>query len=79
MDIEASISLFRALCRIGNAANPHMTEQLEKINKLPNDNKMDLEKLLTEAGKEQTSEHVAADRGLDKQVISFIIQSSIRP
>ncbi|MCJ7681224.1 MAG: hypothetical protein MUP70_10900 [Candidatus Aminicenantes bacterium] len=79
VDIEASISLFYALCRIGKTANPHMAEQVERINKLLSDNKMDLEELLTEAGKEQTSEHVAADQGLDSQVLSFLIQNSIRP
>jgi len=31
LDIEASIRLFRSLCRIGKAANPHMAGQVEKI------------------------------------------------
>jgi FdhE protein len=79
VDIEASISLFHALCQIGKTANSHMAEQAETINKLLSDNKMDLEKLLTEAGKEQTSDHAAAYQGLDRQVLSFLIQSSIRP
>ena len=79
VDMEASISLFHTLCRIGKTANPHMAEQAEKINKILKDNKMDLEKLLTGRGKEQTSEPVAADQGLEKQVLSFLIQNSIQP
>jgi FdhE protein len=79
VDIEASISLFHALCRIGKTTNPHMAEQAETINQLLRDNKMDLEKMLTEAGKEQTSDHAAAYQGLDRQVLSFLIQSSIEP
>ena len=31
VDIEASISLFRSLCRLGEAANPHLAAQMEKI------------------------------------------------
>jgi FdhE protein len=79
VDIEASISLFHALCRIAKTANPHMAEQGEKINKLLNDNKMDLKKLLTGGGKELTGEQVAAELGSDTQVLSFLIQNSIRP
>lgn len=79
VDIDASISLFHTLCRIGKTANPHMAEQCEKINKLLDDNKMDLKKLLARGGTEQMSESVAADRGLNRQVLAFLIRNSIRP
>jgi FdhE protein len=79
VDLEAAISLFQTLCRIGKAANPHLAGQVEKIRKAFGDNKMDLKELLTGGEKEQTIEQVAADRGLDKQVLSFLIQNSIRP
>ena len=79
VDLEAAISLFQTLCRIGKTANPHLAGQVEKIAKAFRDNKMDLRELLAGGGKEQTIEQFAADRGLDKQVLSFLIQNSIRP
>ena len=80
VDMEASINLFHSLCRIGKTANPHMAEQVGKDRtKHSRTSKMDLKKLLTGGGKEQAIEHVAADLGLDKQVLSFLIQNSIRP
>jgi len=79
VDLEATIRLFQTLCRIGKTANPHLAEQVEKIEKAFRDHKMDQAKILREKGREETVEQVAADRGLDKQVLSFLIQNSIRP
>ena len=76
---EAAISLFQTLCRIGKTANPHLAGQVEKIEKALRDNQMDLKELLAGGGKEETVEQVAVDRGLDKQVLSFLTQNSIRP
>ena len=77
VDGKASLSLFHALCRIGKAANPHMAEQAEKIEKSVTDS--DLEKLLTGHVTEQAIEHFAANLGLDSRVLSFLIRNSIRP
>ena len=79
IDVEASIDLFRSLCRLGSAANPHIASRVEKIERALHDRTMDLEALFTGGGKEQTIEQVAADRGLDKQVLSFLVRSSTRP
>jgi FdhE protein len=79
VDLEAAISLFRTLCRVGKTANPHMAGQVEKIAKAFRDNKRDLKELLTGGGKGEAVEQIAADRGLDKQVLSFLVQNSIRP
>jgi FdhE protein len=79
LDIEASIRLFLFLCQIGKAANPHMAAQAEVITRALSENKIDLKKLLIGGGKGQNIERVAADCGLDKQVLSFLIQSSTRP
>jgi FdhE protein len=79
VDMEASIGLFHALCRIGKTANPHMAGQIGRMEAALEAGKLDLKKLLTWDGKEQASEQVAAGLGLDKQVLSFLIQSSIRP
>jgi FdhE protein len=56
-----------------------MAAQVEKIKKALRDSPMDLEKLFAGGGTEQTISQVASDRGLDKQVLSFLIQNSIRP
>jgi len=79
IDMEASIDLFRSLCRLGSAANPHIASQVEKIDRALHDRTMDLEALLTGGGKDQAIEQVAANRGLDKQVLSFLVRSSTRP
>ena len=76
VDREASIGLFHTLCRIGETANPHMAEQVGRIEKAFEQIKIDLEKLWT--GR-QTSEQAASDRGLDGQVVDFLVRSSIRP
>jgi FdhE protein len=75
VDMEAAKSLFHTLCRIGKNANPHMAEQIGRIEAALEANKADLETLLTG----QKSEQAAADLGLNRQVLSFLIQSSIRP
>jgi FdhE protein len=79
LDIEASIRLFRSLCRIGKAANPRMAGQVEKIRDLLGKKKIDLKKLFDGGVKEETIGQVAAESGLDKSILSFFLQSSIRP
>jgi FdhE protein len=79
IDLEASIDLFRYLCQLGSTANAHMGEQVEKIKEALRGTQTDLEKLLSGAGKAETIEQVAEDQGLDKQVLSFLIQNSIQP
>ena len=79
LDVKASIKLFQSLCQIGKSANPHMAAEVEKIAKAVDDNRIDLKKLLTGGGKEQEIDQVAADRGFDPRVLSFLIQSSTRP
>jgi FdhE protein len=79
LDIAASIKLFHSLCRIGQKANPHMAEQVDKISKALTDRKIDLEKLFEGGAKEQEVEHFAAELGLDVKVFSFLIQNSTKP
>jgi FdhE protein len=79
LDVEASIRLFRSLCRIGKAANPHMAGQVEKIRDLLGKKKIDLKKLFDGGVKEETIGQFAAEAGLDETILSFFLQSSIRP
>ena len=79
LDIEASIRLFRSLCRIGKGANPHMAGQVEKIRDLLGNKKMDLKKLFEGGVNEEKIGQVAAESGLERTIFSFLVQSSIRP
>ena len=79
VDVEASISLFRSLCRLGGAANPHLAAQMEKIEQALADNALDLRTLVAGGGSEKEIARAAADRGLDEQVLSFLVRSSTRP
>ena len=79
VDIAASTGLFHSLCRIGKKANPHLAEQIGKMTGIVAHEESVLEKLLARAGDEQAIERFAAERGLDKQVLSFLVGSSTRP
>jgi FdhE protein len=79
VDTDASTQLFQTLCQIGKEANPHMAEQMKKIEEAIDDRRMDLKKLLKKGLTEQKAEQVANELGLDKKVFSFLIQSSIKP
>ncbi|NWG01417.1 MAG: formate dehydrogenase accessory protein FdhE [Syntrophaceae bacterium] len=79
VDAEISLKLFKSLCQIGKDANPHMAEQVKKIEETIESKKIDLGKLFKEELKEQRIEQVAEENGLDKKVFSFLIQSSAKP
>jgi len=79
VDIEVSAKLFQDLCQIGKEANPHMAEQVRKIEEAIQNKRLDLRKLLKKGVKEKKVEQVADEFGLDKKVFLFLIQSSIKP
>jgi FdhE protein len=79
VECKAAVALFHDLCRIGKKANPYMGREVEKIIRALDDNQMDLEELLTGGEKAQTVDQVAADQGLDRQILDFLIQCSLRP
>jgi FdhE protein len=79
VDVEATIALFRSLCRIGRTANPHMASQMEKIDQALAEGSLNLKELVKEGGSEQAIERAAASAGLDKQVLSFLVRNSTRP
>jgi len=79
LDINASLALFRLLCEIGKKANPRMAEQVKKIEEGIDNKKMDLNKTLTGGFEEGKVEKIAEEFGLDKKVLLFLIQESIRP
>jgi FdhE protein len=79
VDIEASIRLFRSLCRIGKSANPRMAGQVEKIREALGKKEIDLKELFEGGVNEEKIGQVAAESGLDETIFSFFIRSSIRP
>jgi len=79
IDIEASINLFQSLCQIGKDANPHMAEQVKKIEEAIENKRIDRKKLLRESVEDAKAEQIANELGLDKRIFSFFIQESIRP
>jgi FdhE protein len=79
VDVEASCSLFRSLCEIGKDANPHLTEQVKKIEENTHNKRLDLRGLLREAANEQKVEQIANELGLDKKVLLFLIDNSVKP
>jgi FdhE protein len=79
IDIEASLSLFKSLCQIGKEANPHMAEQVKKIEKAMSEKKFDLSTLFKEGGNEQKVEGIAEELRLDKKILLFFIHSSLKP
>jgi FdhE protein len=79
LDIESSVKLFGTLCQVGRDANPHMAEQVRKIEEVIDKDRMELRKLFEGGWREEKIEKVADEWVLDKKVFSFLIQSSIRP
>jgi FdhE protein len=79
IDIEASLSLFKSLCHIGKDANPHMAEQVKKIEEAMSEKKIDLSTLFKGGGNEEKIDGVAKELGLDKKILLFFIHSSLRP
>ena len=79
IDVEASYSLFRSLCEIGKEANPHMTEEVKKIEKNIHNKAFDPKGLLSEAANQQMAEQIANELGFDKKILLFLIDSSVKP
>jgi FdhE protein len=79
IDIDASLSLFKSLCQIGKDANPHMAEQVNKIEKAMSEKKFDLSTLFKEGANEQKIDGIAKKLGLDKKILLFFIHSSLKP
>ena len=79
LDIETSFTLFQTLCQIGKDANPHMAEQVRKIEEVLNSKRFDLKELIKKGIEEQRIEQITDEFGLDKKIFLFLIEESIRP
>ena len=79
LDTGGAADLFQSLCQIGKDANPHMAEQVRKIEEALDSKRMDLKKLFKEGADERKVERMADDLGVDRNILSFLIQNSKRP
>jgi FdhE protein len=79
IDIEASVFLFQSLCQIGKEANPHMAEQVSRIEEAIGGKVVDMKKLLREGGTEEKVEKIAEESGLDRKLLYFLIHNSRKP
>jgi len=76
LDVKASITLFHSLCEIGKEANPHMAEQVKKIEEAIDQKKLDLKKIFTGESK---AHKVVDELGLDQKIFSFLLHESMKP
>lgn len=79
IDVEASYSLFQSLCEIGKDANPHMAEEVKKIEENLHNKRLDPRGLLREAADQKKVEQTADELGLDKKILLFLIDHSVKP
>jgi FdhE protein len=79
LDTESSVKFFQTLCQIGKEANPHLADQVRKIEGAIDKKRIDLKKFLKKGLRQQRIEQVADELGLDKKVFLFLVQGSIRP
>lgn len=79
LDIEASLFLFKSLCEIGKEANPHMAEEVKKIEKAMSEEKIDMSTLFKEGGNERKIGEIAEKLGLDGKILLFFVHSSLQP
>lgn len=79
LDIEISTQLFETLCEVGKNSNPQMAEQVKKIKEAIDNKRFDFKKLLIEGMKEEKIREVADELAFNKVILSFLIQSSMKP
>ena len=79
IDVEASYSLFQSLCEIGKDANPHMAEQVKKIEENLHNKRLDPRGFFREAADQKKVEQIADELGLDKKILLFLIDHSVKP
>ena len=79
IDLEVSARLFRSLCQIAEEANSYLSDKARRIEEAVANKKVDLRKLLSQAGNQAKVEEMADGSGLDKKILLFLIQNSARP
>lgn len=79
IDLESSINLFKAICKIGKKANPHMSKEIEKIEDSIHEKGFDLKEIFKDFHKEERIKEILREYGLDEKIFFFLLKESIRP
>jgi FdhE protein len=79
VDIEASLALFENLLQIAEEANPYMAERTRRIKEVIDSKAVDRRELFKVGVKEKKIEEIANQFSLDRKVLSFLIQNSLKP
>ncbi len=79
VDVESSARLFQTLCGIARDSNPLMAEEVKKIQDGLLEGDLDLEELIRDPDREEKVKKAAKKRGIDKNILLFLLHQSIRP
>lgn len=79
LDFEACAALFHQLCQIAQETNPHLSEQVQKIEEHLKGEPSSLRRLFQEALDERRIEGFAGAFGADPKVLHFLLRASIQP
>ena len=79
LDLESSIQLFKSLCQVAKKANPFISEQTGKIEKILKERGTDLGSFLRDGLDENKIEKIAEDFQVDKKVLAFLMHNSTKP
>lgn len=79
LDIPSSMKLFESLCQIGKIATSKMKKGIQKIEKAVKDGKLNREKLLENHFDIDHQKEIIKKLALDKTILRFLIQMSIKP
>jgi FdhE protein len=79
IDLEAAQRLFYTLRAIGQRSTPKLGEEIPKITAAADAGELDLRDLLSHHYDELYLEHEADRCGLDKGILIFLAQASVRP
>jgi FdhE protein len=79
LDLESSAQLFKSLCQVAKKANPFITQQAKRIEGILEKREVDLGPFLRDGLDAKKIEKIAEDFQVDKNVLTFLMQTSTRP
>jgi len=79
LDLESSAQLFKSLCQVAKKANPFISQQAKRIEGILEKREVDLGPFLRDGLDEKKIEKIAEDFQVDKNVLTFLMQTSTRP
>jgi len=76
VDLTSSVALFHALCKLGKGTNPHLAEQVKKIEEAIAQKKLDLNQVFMG---EVKAEKVMDELDFDQKIFPFLLHESLKP